>query len=293
VGGHLHGRGRDPGDPRRQPGCRLDAREHAVRVVDETVAGGHVAAGQTGADPMEQGCPVRGRIVGEVCHQLGQHRFGLAHDHQVGERSQRLRVHEHRHSAEHHQRAGGGDPVGPFRGQGGDTARGQHRGQARVIVFKADRGEHQGEVGERPGGFERAQRPAVGRVDEPLADHLVQAVEQGVDQLVAEVGHGHRVGVGVEQGHGQPARPLLADRALFSCQDGRQGKGPGVKNTGESVCMVSPWARGRRQGDRGAGPEREQGNIVAIFPCASGRLPVRPPPRTRRPAGVQFAFLRR
>ena len=108
-----------------------------------------------------------------------------------------------------------GDPVGPVRGQRGNPARGQHRGQARVIVFEADRGKHQGKIGERPGGLERAQRAAVGRVDEPLADHLFQTVEQGVDQLIAEVGHRHRVGVGIEQGHGQPARPLLADRPLF------------------------------------------------------------------------------
>ena len=215
VGGHVHGRGHDPGDPLRQPGGRLDPGKHPVRAVDKAVERRHIATGQAGADPVQQAFAVEGRIIGEMRHQLRQYRFGLADDHQVGEGGQRFRVHEHRHPAQDHQRTGGGDPVGAVRGQRGNPARGQHRGQARVIVFEADRGKHQGEIGERPGGLERAQRAAVGRVDEPLADHLVQTVEQGVDQLVAEVGHRHRVGVGIEQGHGQPARPLLADRPLL------------------------------------------------------------------------------
>src|SRR6266508_5423797 len=107
----------------------------------------------------------------------------------------------------------------------GDTGSGFEEAQNVDVVSLVGDGEpDQVEVAERAQRLERKRLGAGTRVlvgilgvgeEDALADGLGQGVQVLVDRLEAQVGHAHRVGIGIDQRNRNAAAPILADDALF------------------------------------------------------------------------------
>ena len=76
---------------------------------------------------------------------------------------------------------------------------------------------HDIEIADRFPGFDRVNSPGraifTGREKRPLTDNVIEPVEQAVNRQKTEIGHPHRVSVGIYQGNREPAGMLLFHRA--------------------------------------------------------------------------------
>ena len=94
----------------------------------------------------------------------------------------------------------------------------------RVVSLKGDGEGHRGKIRQGPLGLEGEDGGAGAAVlvcllgggqKGPFADESRVGVEQVVDGLKAQVAHGHRVDLGIDQGDGKAGAPLPHHRALF------------------------------------------------------------------------------
>ena len=130
----------------------------------------------------------------------------------------------------------GGHPAGQDQGVSGAARRGQQRNPGplqdlqdiRVIGLKGDGEGQGGEVRQGPlrlqgedGGAGALVLPPILRAGEKgaLAVEAYGVVEQPVNGLKAQVAHGHRVDLGVDQGHGPAGPPVPHHCASFLGQD--------------------------------------------------------------------------
>ncbi len=52
--------------------------------------------------------------------------------------------------------------------------------------------------------------------ESPFANYLVVAIQETVDGVKTQIGHAQVVGIGINNGDGQSAAPIFANRAVFS-----------------------------------------------------------------------------
>ncbi len=217
--------GRFPNGQRRVAAacCRQVAGQCAVHAVLRLVERRHVEAALP-AEALEQVGTARRFAEGPVERRHEHLAFTGSHD--VGERRERLRVHERHGAADHHQRMVRTTLGGITR----DAGQAQQREDVDVVPFERDREGDHVEVAHRRLRFERQQRrlrcQQVGqlllrRQEHPLADDVVLRVEQAVDRLKAEVGHANPVRVREHQRDAQAPAVRLADVAGF-LREGRQ-----------------------------------------------------------------------
>ena len=63
--------------------------------------------------------------------------------------------------------------------------------------------------------FKGAERLPVRRQKKTLTDQVLLLIEHGIDQLKAKIRHADLIAVGIEEGNGNPSRPLLQVAAFF------------------------------------------------------------------------------
>ena len=143
----------------------------------------------------------------------------------VHEGRQGLGVREGADPAHEHQGVAG--PA--IRGPRGDTRHAEEAQHVDVVALVRDGEADDVEVPERAQGLEREGLGAGARVlvgvlgigeEDALADGVRQRVQVLVDRLEAQVGHAHGIGVGIHEGDRDAAAPVLADRTLFTCDEG-------------------------------------------------------------------------
>ena len=141
----------------------------------------------------------------------------------------------------------------------------QHPHQVDVVTLVGHRESDQVEVGEGP---ERLQREGRGlraellvevlriRKEDALADDVGNRVEVAVDGLETQVGHAHRVRIGVHEGHRGPPSPVLADCSLLAGKEllrfSLQGPGHGLR------VSPSPSRPGTRMPGHASGEMRQR-----------------------------------
>ena len=205
------------GHDRRQTRRRRDLGDGAILRVGDGIAGGHVDTFD-GRRLRQKRLAIGGRAIGvdQLAHQL----LALAHGDQVHERRDGLGVGERAHTAHEDDRIVRATFGRAIR----DTRLAQQAQHIDVVALIGDGEPDDVEVGERSPRLERrgdrfgasALRLVcvVGKED-ALADDVGALVEVPVDRLEPEVGHSDGVGVRIDEGYGDLAAPVLADRALF------------------------------------------------------------------------------
>ncbi len=187
---------------------RVERRDVEARLAGQPAQ--HVAARPAAADGLDQ---------------VGDERLAFARRDQIGEEGQRLGVDEGHGAADYDQRVFLRSLLGVDRQPGPP----QQRDDVGVVPLERDRERHHVEVGDGRLRFERdepgATRLELGqgrlrRQEEPLADDVVEIVEQPVDGLEAEVRHPDVVAVRERQGHPEPAGVRLDDVADLARQGG-------------------------------------------------------------------------
>ena len=138
----------------------------------------------------------------------------------VGERCQRLRIHEGHRAADDDQGMAGGALGGPARNAG----EAQQREHVDIVPLERHRERHDVEVADRRLRFERHERRLgreqllqllFGRQEHPLAHDVIFGVEEPVDRLEPEVRHSDPVGVRKGERHAQTIAVRLLDVADF------------------------------------------------------------------------------
>ncbi len=259
-GGFVNDDGRPGARPRSDGG-------HAARtVVGDVVERRHVEAALRD-EPSEQVVAVRGVVPG-VDERRHEH-LALAGGNHVGERRQRLGVHERHGAADDDERIA---PVA-IHGARLEAGEPEHGDQIRVVPLEGHRkGEHV-EVAHGRLGFERDEGGSLAQPsgltlrpsgqEHPLAHDAVIVVQQPVHRLESEVGHRDEVGVRKRQGHAQPAAVRLADDAHLA--------GEHLARDGVRVMARGGGPRPRRRTSTGPG----HGIGMVVNACACRR-------RTRR-----------
>ncbi len=209
-------------DDRRQPGRGRHLRHGAVVRVPDVIGGRDVHAFER-RRLREELLAVGRRAIG--IDQLVDQLLALADRDQVHERRHRLRVGEGADPAHEDDRVVGTPEGGAAR----DPRLVQEAHHVDVVALVGDREPDEVEVRQRTPGLER-QRHGPGpralrqvlvvRDEHALAHDVGALVQVPVDRLEAEVRHPDGVGVGVDQGHGDLAAPVLADGALFVVEEG-------------------------------------------------------------------------
>jgi hypothetical protein len=156
--------------------------------------------------------------------QLAHHLLAFPHRDQVHEGRHRLRVGE-RADAAHEDHGVAGSAVGRARGNPGHP---EETDDVQVVTLVGHGEADQVELTEGPEGLERERRGlraqllvevfGVGK-EHALADHVRQGVEMGVDGLEAQIGHAHRVGIGIDERDGEPPAAILAAGSLLGREE--------------------------------------------------------------------------
>ena len=211
------------GDDRGRAVSRDDVGDGPVDRVRDLVSLGHVHA----IEARERGQQASAVAVARAVRadQLDDQFFALADDHEVHEGRDRLRIRERADAAHQDQRI-----VRPSRG--GAQRDPRHAEQAQdvdVVAFVGDREADEVELGERPERFERERRHLrplhlveVGRLrhEHALADHVGHRVQVPINGLEAEIRHADGVRIGIDEGDGDLAAPVLDDGSLLLGEQG-------------------------------------------------------------------------
>ena len=206
---------------RRKARLGLEGRQGAIRMVAGGVARRHVSAGDGLHQVPQQQVAVLFRLALRQKLEEG-HRPGLAlaQEEGVHKRRQGLGVEESGHAAGQHQGVAGA----ALRGQQGNPGALQDLQDVRVVGLKGDGKGHRGEILQRPLGLQAQDGGAGAPVFLPIlgtgekSPFAVQAggvIEQPVDGLEAQIPHGHRVNLRIDQGHGPAGAPVAHHRAFF------------------------------------------------------------------------------
>ena len=213
--GLAHRQG-DAGPRRRLEG--LDGAAFAVPHVHERRHVEPAFTGERSEQPVPVGCGA------DLAHERGHQHLALAGRHHVGERRERFGVDEGHRPADDDQRVAGA----PLRGVERQPGQAQEADEVGVVPFERDREREHVEVPHRRAGLhgcqgtralERRRQLAPPGQEHALAHDVVQAVEQPVDGLEAQVGHPDPIGVRERERDAQPAGVRLAHVADFTREE--------------------------------------------------------------------------